>query len=271
MKRQTTATLGAALLGGATFALAPAAHATEITNPSNDPAAYITFTYNGQSYTDGYDTLPGSDDYACTPIPGVTFDFADNEIDYPNGATRHWTDWSRISSYATWKKQQDAASSTPTPSAKPTSKPSSKPTTKPTTKPKPGTTSGSKSGGSKATPTSTASVTATADPSASASATVDPSATASTSPTATTSSSAGVASASPSVEPSASSAPTVDASPVAAAVAPDLNASVKKSVGTGSRDTSLAGLGILGALVIAGAGLLGGDAVRRALVAGRRH
>ena len=38
-----------------------------------------------QTYTDGKDTLPGYDDQLCTPIPGVQYDFAANEIQYYDG------------------------------------------------------------------------------------------------------------------------------------------------------------------------------------------
>ncbi len=38
----------------------------------------ITVTIDGQTYHDGLDTLPGYDDEACTPIPNVQYDFADN-------------------------------------------------------------------------------------------------------------------------------------------------------------------------------------------------
>ena len=99
-------------------ALAPAAHATDITNPAEHPYP-ITVTIDGQTYHDGLDTLPGYDDYACTPIPDVQYDFADNEILYydDNGnllAKAPWTEWSRISSYQTWLAQQGAAKSSGT-------------------------------------------------------------------------------------------------------------------------------------------------------------
>ena len=46
-----------------------------VTNPADHPAP-ITVTIDGQTYHDGLDTLPGYDDYACTPIPNVQYDFA---------------------------------------------------------------------------------------------------------------------------------------------------------------------------------------------------
>jgi hypothetical protein len=91
---------------------APAARATDITNPAQHPAP-IDVTIDGQVYRDGADTLPGYDDYACTPIPNVQYDFADDEIQYYDGdgnliTTAHWTEWDRISSYQTWAAQQHA-------------------------------------------------------------------------------------------------------------------------------------------------------------------
>jgi hypothetical protein len=115
--------LSAAVLGAALLGAAPAAQATDITNPAEHPDP-ITLTIDGQTYHDGADTLPGYDDYACTPIPNVQYDFADNQIQYYDGQgelakTAHWTEWSRLSSYETWVKQQEAGSpsSTPAPSS----------------------------------------------------------------------------------------------------------------------------------------------------------
>src|ERR1700743_3423354 len=110
-----------ALPAVALLAVAPAAHATDITNPAQHPAP-VTVTIDGQTYHDGQDTLPGYDDYACTPIPNVQYDFADDEIQYYDGdnnliTTAHWTEWSRITSYQTWVDQQQAAAATPTPTA----------------------------------------------------------------------------------------------------------------------------------------------------------
>ena len=105
---------GAVVLAGALLAVTPAAQATDITNPADHPAPII-LTIDGQDYRDGADTLPGYDDYACTPIPNVQYDFAENEIQYYDEQgdlvkTAHWTEWSRISSYETWVEQQRAAS-----------------------------------------------------------------------------------------------------------------------------------------------------------------
>jgi len=95
-------------------AAAPAAQATDITNPAEHPAP-ITVTIDGNTFSDGQDTLPGYDDFACTPIPNVQYDFANNELQYYDGdgnlvKTVHWTEWSRISSYQTWADQQKASS-----------------------------------------------------------------------------------------------------------------------------------------------------------------
>jgi hypothetical protein len=125
----STAVLGAALLG-----VAPAAQATDITNPSEHPDP-ITLTIDGQTYRDGADTLPGYDDYACTPIPNVEYDFADDQIQYYDGRGElikiaHWTEWSRISSYETWVAQQQAGKpSSPAPTGSANATPSATTTT----------------------------------------------------------------------------------------------------------------------------------------------
>lgn len=98
-----------ALAAACGASLAPPALAADVTNPAQNPDP-IEITIDGQKYTDGEDTLPGYDDQACTPIPGVQYDFAANEIQYYDGgeliATAKWTEWQRISSYETWKQQQ---------------------------------------------------------------------------------------------------------------------------------------------------------------------
>jgi len=112
--RSAGTAIGATVLGVALFAAAPAAHATDITSPAEHPAP-ITVTIDGNTFSDGQDTLPGYDDFACTPIPNVQYDFANNELQYYDGdgnlvKTVHWTEWSRISSYQTWADQQKASS-----------------------------------------------------------------------------------------------------------------------------------------------------------------
>jgi hypothetical protein len=114
--RSAKLVLSAAALGVGLLGAAPAAHATDITNPAEHPDPIIV-TIDGQTYRDGADTLPGYDDYACTPIPNVQYDFADDEIQYYDGQgdlikTAHWTEWSRISSYQTWVSQQHDQSPT---------------------------------------------------------------------------------------------------------------------------------------------------------------
>jgi len=84
-----------------------------VTNPAQNPYP-VEVQIDGQTYRDGCDTLPGYDDYACTAIPDVQYDFADNYIFYYDDqgdllATAPWTEWSRITSYATWEQQQQAA------------------------------------------------------------------------------------------------------------------------------------------------------------------
>jgi hypothetical protein len=115
-KRSLTALATAAVAIPLAIAMAPgAASAAEITNPAQHPYP-ITVTIDGQTYHDGEDTLPGYDDYLCTPIPDVVYDFADNEILYYDDqgdllAVAPWTEWSRISSYQTWLKQQQQSGS----------------------------------------------------------------------------------------------------------------------------------------------------------------
>lgn len=107
--------VAAAVVPLAIVAASPAsAGAADITNPAEHPYP-ITVTIDGQTYHDGEDTLPGYDDYLCTPIPDVQYDFADDLILYYDNqgdllATAPWTEWSRISSYQVWVSQQQAAS-----------------------------------------------------------------------------------------------------------------------------------------------------------------
>jgi hypothetical protein len=124
-----------AVLGVALFGVPAAAHAQGITNPAQHPAP-ITVTIDGQTYHDGLDTLPGYDDYACTPIPKVQYDFPDDQIQYYNSDgdlidTADWTEWSRISSYQTWVDQQQAGSPSSTLTSSPSS--TSAPTPSPST------------------------------------------------------------------------------------------------------------------------------------------
>ncbi|MDA0137293.1 hypothetical protein [Solirubrobacter deserti] len=124
-----TAVLSAAVAG---LALAPAAQAQGVTNPADNPFP-ISVTIDGQTYSDGRDTLPGYDDVACTPIPYVSYDFGQNAILYYDAdgqllKTAKWTEWSRISSYQAWVDDQK----TPTPTATPTNTPSATATAPPT-------------------------------------------------------------------------------------------------------------------------------------------
>ncbi|MDO9355064.1 MAG: hypothetical protein Q7T55_15300, partial [Solirubrobacteraceae bacterium] len=120
-RRRHTLVAGVAATA-ALLVAAPASQAAEVTNPADNPAP-ISVTIDGQTYTDGLDTLPGYDDHACTPIPNVEYDFPGNQVLYYDGSgdvikTAKWTEWDRISSYKTWKDQQAKGStSTPAPSA----------------------------------------------------------------------------------------------------------------------------------------------------------
>ncbi|MET0601009.1 MAG: hypothetical protein ABW167_03385, partial [Baekduia sp.] len=149
--------LSTTVLGVALLTSAPAAKATDITNPAKNPAP-ITLTIDGQTYRDGADTLPGYDDYACTPIPNVEYDFGDDQIQYYDGqgelvTTAHWTEWSRISSYEAWVAQQQQGKA-PSPSTSPTtSSANASPTTTSTT-----TTSPTAAAPAATSPTTTSSV-----------------------------------------------------------------------------------------------------------------
>ena len=122
-----------------------AAHAQGVTNPAEHPAP-ITVTIDGQTYHDGLDTLPGYDDEACTPIPNVQYDFADNQIQYYDSdgeliKTAHWTEWARISSYDDLEGAAagaDADAAPPTPTAATATTPASRDARRPssTTRPR---------------------------------------------------------------------------------------------------------------------------------------
>ena len=107
--------LTAMVCGITLLVAAPVASGAGVTNPADHPYP-VTITVGGQTYEDGRDTLPGYDDYLCTPIPSVEYDFASNEIKYYNDdgdlvETAPWTEWDRISSYDDWKKNQGGSSS----------------------------------------------------------------------------------------------------------------------------------------------------------------
>lgn len=115
----------AAVVGVAVLSAAPAAHAQGVTNPATNPYP-ITVTIDGQTYTDGKDTLPGYDDIACTAIPYVSYDFKNNAVYYYDSdgqllKTAKWTEWSRITSSG------DDKTPTPTPTAAPTTAPTQTP------------------------------------------------------------------------------------------------------------------------------------------------
>lgn len=110
------------------LAAAPAAHAQSVTNPAKHPFP-VEVTIDGQTYSDGRDTLPGYDDELCTPIPNVQYDFGEGKILYYNSEgelleTARWSEWQRISSYQTWLAQQNGGPKpTPTATAPPRSTP----------------------------------------------------------------------------------------------------------------------------------------------------
>jgi hypothetical protein len=113
------AAAGALLVLGA---LAPAAHAAQVTNPADHPSPITVKGDDGNTYSDGQDTLPGYDDYECTYIPGAWFDFANNRVRYADGQSIPWTEWDRATGYKAWLANHTSSpsptkSSTPTPKA----------------------------------------------------------------------------------------------------------------------------------------------------------
>jgi hypothetical protein len=211
--------------GIALFGVAPTAHAQGVTNPAEHPAP-ITVTIDGQTYRDGQDTLPGYDDEACTPIPNVQYDFASDEIQYYSGdgellKTAHWTEWSRISSYETWKEQQQAGQPTATPTPTSTSSATATPAPSSNTTTSPSTTSPSTTSPSTTSPSATSTTSPSTKRSStkrSTTATTSPSTKSPTSVSTTPSSSKGTTS-TPSADKShTSTAPSTDAAATAAPV-----------------------------------------------------
>lgn len=153
--------LAAALVSGLALAgalVAPAAVAS-VTNPADNPRKIVVIGSDGEEYTDGLDTLPGFDDYACTFIPGAYYDFANNRVHYADGQSIPWTEWERIAGYKTWLDKQKSKDSSKdeggsTGGTKPAPKPTSKPKTtkapapKASEKPKGSTSTGSGTSGS---------------------------------------------------------------------------------------------------------------------------
>jgi len=274
------ASLGLALL-------APAAYAGDVTNPAEHPYK-VTVTIDGQEYTDGQDTLPGSDDYACTAIPNVQFDFADNEIDYYDDdgnllATAPWTEWSRITSYQTWLKQQQAASSS---AAHSTSAAPATHSTSATPKPTATHSSAAAAGSSTKKANSTKHSSAAA-PAAGRAAGAGQTASESTGSTESTSSAAAATSGSAVVAAAVTGAPSRSGAAVAASgdgtvqdtqvaqstgaasspalqpVAQSLGHAVADGLGKGSGNTRLGGAAVLAVLAVAAVLLLAGNGVRR--------
>lgn len=117
MKRTLSAAIAAAGLALGTIATAPAALA--ITNPADNPHPITVKGDDGNTYTDGEDTLPGYDDIECTYIPGAYFDFDNNRVRYADGQSIPWTEWDRATGYAEWKAKQNQPKPSPTPTSKP--------------------------------------------------------------------------------------------------------------------------------------------------------
>ena len=271
MKRHIALLTAGLGLSATALLTAPAAHATDITNPADNPAP-ITVTVGGQSYTDGQDTLPGYDDYACTIIPGVDYDYADNEIIYHTDTgtkTVHWTEWDRIAGYQVWLKQQSGSStggsgsttSSGTSSSTSTSTSSSTRSTSSTTKKKTTKPSASAKPSTSASPGADVSATASASESASTSASASESASPSESASARPRHHKhAVAAVAPSPSPSEETATTV--------ASDQQLASASTAAGHGTGNTRLAGALILAAFAAGSIALLLGNAVRTAI--GRR-
>jgi hypothetical protein len=254
MKRLLATAAAVSVLGLpiAAVSLAPAAHA--ITNPAANPNPITVKGDDGNTYTDGQDTLPGYDDEACTYIPGAWFDFENNRVHYADGQSIKWTEWDRATGYAEWKAKQSkpTASATAKPSSKPTAKASSRPTGK------------ASSGGetSKGTKTS-----AHASSSAPAAATATPTTTATPTGSATVSATATAApsDAATSQAPAAAAGTGADtATPAseAGSSAPTTDAQVRE-VAADTSGSSVSGFAIIGGLVAVAVALLGGNAVYR--------
>ncbi|MGN6723878.1 MAG: hypothetical protein ACTHJM_14815 [Marmoricola sp.] len=238
-------------VGGLVLLEAPGAWAGDVTNPAQHPYP-VTVTINGQTYHDGLDTLPGYDDYACTPIPDVQYDFADNEVLYYDDsgnllATAPWTEWSRISSYKEWKAQQAGAGSSSGPTKAPTKAPTTTKSAGHTS-----TTGGSTSGHTSATGTTSGQVTS---PSAAG---ASPSASTTDKPTAKSTKGAHAIPASLR-SGSTSGAPT----DVAATLASEkLDSKVSSGLGLGSGNTRDIGLSVLAGLAAISLSVLVGGALR---------
>ena len=106
MKRIRSASILVAGLALTGVLIAPAAQAS-VTNPADNPHKIEVEGDDGQEYTDGLDTLPGYDDFACTYIPGAWYDFERNRVYYADGQWIPWTEWGRATGYKEWLAEQD--------------------------------------------------------------------------------------------------------------------------------------------------------------------
>ncbi len=239
MKRLTPALLlgSGALAMALAIAPATAAFATDITNPADNPYP-ITVTVDGQTYHDGQDTLPGYDDYACTVIPGVSYDFAHNKIDYPDGQVAPWTEWDRIPGYKVWLKQQQTTHPSPSPS--PSTGGGSSSSSKPH--------SGKKSGSHKSTGGSASAATTTVTTDKKSSSGKSDAGSSKSGDTTTT------------IVPTDASS----ATPATVNASPPLKSTLTGSDSAGS-GTSIIGIAVLGILVLGGLAFLAVTRVRRQL------
>jgi len=243
----------------ASISFAPAAEA--ITNPAQNPHPITVKGDDGNTYTDGADTLPGYDDEACTYIPGAWFDFDNNRVHYADGQSIAWTEWDRATGYADWKAKHDKP--TAPSSAKPTSPSTPKAASSPSSKPSTG---GGASGGTSksshhSTATSPASAGATTVPSAGAATSAAPTGTASPTGTATaapTEAASQAAVADATTTSTEAGAPVTDASPSATTTDARI-----ADVAADTSSSSISGFAIIGGLVAVAALLLGGNAVYR--------
>lgn len=257
MKRLLATAAAASVLGLpiASVSFAPAADA--ITNPAQNPHPITVKGDDGNTYTDGEDTLPGYDDEACTYIPGAWFDFDNNRVHYADGQSIAWTEWGRATGYAEWKAKHDKP--TQTASAKPSSKPTAKPSAKPSSKPTSGGT-GTKTTTHHSTPTASASAGTTA-PTAAATATTSP--TSSTSPTTTAPGDVTSTQAPAAATDAATSTDAAAPVPEVSTSAATTDAQISDVAADTSDGSSISGFLIIGGLVAAAVLLLGGNAVYR--------
>jgi hypothetical protein len=242
MKRTASLAIGTVGLAVLVLGIAPAASA-DVTNPADNPHKITVTGDDGQTYTDGQDTLPGYDDYECTYIPGAWFDFAKNRVYYADGQWIPWTEWDRATGYKEWLAKQDSGSSGGSSSGGSSSGSTSGSTKSGSTK-----STSTKSTSTKSTSTKSTSTTSGSTKSTTTTTTKTTESDTATSPSASPSPILGAVSSTPSASPSVtpespSATPTAEASPVAAVAA---------GTDSGSSAGPGAGIAILGGLAAAG-------------------